>query len=411
MFVRSVRGVWMLLEQLILIGIVVLVGIMVLSLRRKANGSRTGYKLVLVLLGLLLGMSTIGNSPLFRFDVYFLKSFCVFLLIVLMFELSVRLNSDNITLSFESVTMFFSILALNILVLGVLTTFLVHVPFMQAVALAILLSSIEYFLVDQLKSEGDFANPLIIFFAFSIMVFYSLQGNVFENTAYFLKYIIIGLGVGVLVGIILFRCLRNRYITPINELALVAVTVLTYIVTEQLAGSGLFAVMILGTFFGNSYVRKTTSMYKFSPFIFKTLEMLIFLMIGFVAVITFKNGLWWQALIIYGAYVLLRLLVLHLFYRHYSLDNLLLLTFAPKGMILGVSILVLGIYGTIQSSLLTIMVFILLYSLIVGIFVEYIEQQKTLRLDETLKTAMTIRLGKKRNILRRNHNKSHKRKS
>ncbi len=396
----------MLLEQIILISIIILVGVIVLSLRRKANGSRTGYKLILVLLGVLLGSSTIGNFSLFNFDSYFLKSFFVFLIIVLLFELSVRLNSENITLSFESVTMFFSILILNILVIGVFTTFLVNIPFLQSVVLAILLSSIEYFLVDQLKGEGDFANPLIIFFAFSIMVFYSLEGNVFDNVLYFLKYILMGLGVGILVGIIVFRCLKNHSATPVNELALIAVTVLTYIVTEQLAGSGLFAVMILGIFFGNSFVRKTSSMYNFSPFIFKTLEMLIFLMIGFIAVLTFKNGLWWMALIIFVVYLLLRLLVLHLFYRHYSLNNLLLLTFAPKGMILGVSVLVLGVYGTVQSNLLTLMLFILLYSLIAGVFVEYIEQQKTIRLDQTLKTAMSIRLGKKRNILKKyNHKK------
>ena len=396
----------MLLEQLILIGIIILVGVIILSLRRKAAGSRTGYKLVLILLGLVLGMTTTGNSPLFRFDTPFLKSFFVFLLIVLLFELSVRLNSDNITLTFESVAMFFCILLLNVLVLGVLTTLLVTVPFMQGVIFAIILSSVEYFLVTQLKSEGDLANPLILFFAFSIMVFYSLDGNVFENILYFLKYILIGLGMGVIIGIITFRSLRNQYITPINELALVAVAVLTYIVTEQLAGSGLFAVMILGTFFGNSYVRKTTSMYKFSPFIFKTLEMLIFLMIGFVVVVTFKYNLWWKALILFAVYILLRLLVLRLFYRHYSLDNDLLLAFAPKGMILGVTILVFGIYGTVRSELLTIMLFILLYSLIAGIFVEYIEQQKTLHLDQTLKSLMTIRLGRKRNILRRHSHKN-----
>jgi cytochrome c oxidase assembly factor CtaG len=100
----------MLLEQFILIGIIVLVGCVVLSLRRKANGSRTGYKLILVLLGLLLGISTVGSSPLFSFDRYFLKSFCVFLLVVLLFELSVRLNSDNIKLTFEGISMFFIIL-------------------------------------------------------------------------------------------------------------------------------------------------------------------------------------------------------------------------------------------------------------------------------------------------------------
>ena len=75
-----------------------------------------------------------------------------------------------------------------------------------------------------------------------------------------------------MIGIVVFKSLKNQYVTPINELGMVAMAVVTYILTEQLSGSGLFAVMVLGTFFGNSYVRKTTSMYHFYPFIFKTLE-------------------------------------------------------------------------------------------------------------------------------------------
>ena len=390
----------MLLEQFILVGIIILIGFIFLSLRRKAEGSRTGYKLMLILLGLLLGISTVGNTPLFVFDKYFLKSLCVFLLVVLLFELSVRLNKDNIKLTFRSITMFFSILVLNILVLGVMATFLLNVQFMHAVIFAIILSSIEYFLVDQLKSEGDFANPLIIFFAFSIMVFYGLEGDIFSNVTYFLKYILIGLGMGVLVGIIVFRCLKNKHITWVNELGLVAAAVVTYILTEQLMGSGLFAVMILGTFFGNSYVRKTTSMYSFSPFIFKTLEMLIYLMIGFVTVITFKNGIWWRAIVLFGVYLLLRLIIINLYYKHYSIENKLLLTFAPKGMILGATILVLSVYGSFENTLINTMLLVLVYSLIAGIFVEYFEQQKALHLDKTLQTLMTVKFGKKRNIFR-----------
>jgi NhaP-type Na+/H+ and K+/H+ antiporter len=229
-----------------------------------------------------------------------------------------------------------------------------------------------------------------------------LEGDIFNNLTYFLKYIIIGLGAGVIIGIIFFRFLRNKYVTSANELGMVTIAVLTYVVTEQLAGSGLFAVMVLGTFFGNSYVRKTTSMYNFSPFIFKTLEMLIFLMIGFVTVITLKNGIWWKSLVLFGTYALLRLIIIHLYYKHYSIDNKLLLTFAPKGMILGVTILVLGVYGSVEISLISTMLMVLIYSLIAGIFVEYIEQQKSLRLDNTLKTLMTVRLGRKRNVFRKN---------
>jgi len=395
----------MLLGQFAYIAILILIGVIVLSLRRKAEGSRTGYKLVLLLLGMLLGISTIGNTSILPFDKYFLKSFCVFLLIVLLFELSVRLNPENIKLTYESVAMFFAILAINIVILGILTTFLLNIQFIHGVIFAIVVSSIEYFLVDQLKGEGDFANPLILFFAFSVMVFYALEGNVFDNVIYFLKYIMIGLGMGVLVGIIVFRIIKNQFIAPANELGMVAAAVATYIITEQLAGSGLFAVIILGTFFGNSYVRKTTNMYRFSPFIFKTVEMLIYLLIGFVVVLTVKGGLWWKALVLFVAYLLLRLIVIHLFYKHYSVDNKLLLTFAPKGMILGVMILVLGVYGTVESTLLSVMLLILMYSLISGIFVEYIEQQKTLRLDKTLKTLTTIRFGRKGNLFKKRKKK------
>jgi len=392
----------MLLEQFILIGIIVLIGVIVLSLRRKADGSRTGYKLILLLIGILLGISTVGNSPLFGFDKYFLKSFCVFLLIILLFELSVRLNSDNIKLSYSGVAMFFVILILNILVLGISATLLLNIPFMHAVIFAIILSSIEYFLVDQLKGEGDFANPLIIFFAFSIFVFYGLEGDIFSNVTYFLKYILIGLGTGVLAGIIVFRFLKNREMTKASELGLIAVAVATYIITEQLSGSGLFSAMILGTFYGNSYVRRTNNIKGFSPMIFKTLEMLIYLLIGFIVVLDFKNGIWLKALALFGIYLLLRLIVIHFYYKHYSFGNKLLLTFAPKGMILGVTILVLGVYGTIENVLLNVMLLVLLYSLLTGIFVEYIEQQKALRLDNTLKVLTTVRFGRKSNVFRKN---------
>jgi NhaP-type Na+/H+ or K+/H+ antiporter len=391
----------MLLEQFAYVAILILIGVIVLSLRRKAEGSRTGYKLILVLIGVLLGISLKNDYAFISFDAYFLKALVVFLLVVLLFELSVRLNPDNISLTPRSISMFFCILAVNIVLLGISTTLLLNIPFVQGVVFAILLSSVEYFLVDSLKSEGDLANPLVLFFAFSIVLFYGLQGHIFENLIYFLKYVVIGLGTGVFIGIIVFRILRNRRVTPANELGLISVAVLTYIITEQLSGSGLFAVLILGTFFGNSYVRKTSNMYNFSPFIFKTLEMLIYLLIGFVLTIDFSNGILWKALLLFLAYILLRLLMIQFYFRHYSFGNKLLLTFAPKGMILGVAILVLGTYGTVTNLLLNVMLIVLIYSLLAGVFVEYIEQQKSLRLDKLFKLLVTKRFGRKKDIMRR----------
>lgn len=391
----------MLLIQLVYIGILVLMGVMVLSLRRKAKGSRTGYKLVLLLLGMLLASLDINGTKLFSFDSYFLKNLCVLLLVVLLFELSVRLNSENITLGIEGIELFFIILLSNMIFLGILSTILLKIQFIHGIIFAIIVSSVEYFLVDQLKSEGDFANPLMLFFAFSILVFYNLNGLMFDNLFYFLKYILIGLGSGVIIGIIVFRNLKDQHISPINELGMVAVAVVTYVLTEQLSGSGLFAVLVLGTFFGNSYVRKTTGMYQFSPFIFKTLEMLIFILIGFVAVIDLNLIIVLYSIIIFFAYLLIRFIIIHLKYVNYSMSNKLLLTFAPKGMILGVSILVFSVYSTIEVSLITVMILFLIYGLILGIFLEYAEQQKELRLDNALKSLIKIRFGRKKDLLRK----------
>jgi len=260
------------------------------------------------------------------------------------------------------------------------------------------MSSIEYFLVDQLKEEGDLANPLIIFFGFSIMVFYSLQGLMFDNVLYFLKYLLIGLGTGVIIGILVFKSMKNNYIDQVHELGLVAVAVSTYIITEQLAGSGLFAVMILGVFFGNSYVRKTSSLYSFSPFIFKSLEMLIYLMIGFVVALNFNDGILWKTLAIFALYILLRLIIIHYNYKHHSMQNKLLLTFAPKGMIVGVMILVLGVYVTVEDILIHAMLLVLIYSLIAGICIEYLEHKKLLRLDKLFNILINIRFGRKRDL-------------
>jgi NhaP-type Na+/H+ and K+/H+ antiporter len=235
------------------------------------------------------------------------------------------------------------------------------------------------------------------------MVFYSLQDTTFNNALYFIKYLLIGLGMGILVGIIVFKSLKKHVITPGHEIGLIAVAIAVYIITEQLAGSGLFAVMILGIFFGNSYVRKTAQMHSFSPYIFKSLEMLIYLMIGLVIPIIFSGRLLLQALLIFIIYLVLRFIIIYLHYRHHSMQNKLLLTLAPKGMIVGIMILVLGAYGSIENILLNTMLIILAYSLIVGIIIEYLEQKKMLRLDRIFKVLLNIRYGRKKDLKKNRH--------
>ena len=387
-----------LISQLVYLAMLILIGSVVLLLRRKAEGSKSGYKLTLTLLGILLGLLTLGNDKLFAFDSAFLKAVDVLLLVTLLFEMSVRLNPENIRFTPATIGIFFIILFVNVLVLGTISTILLRINFLNAMIFAIIMSSIEYFMVDQLKEEGDLANPLLVFFAFSLLVFYTLPDDIFTNTVFFLKYILIGLAMGVIVGIIVFKSMKNRYLDSAHELGLVAVALATYILTEQISGSGLFAVMILGVFFGNSYVRKMSQVYGFSPFIFKSLEMLIFLIIGFTVPLMLSWQILWRSLVIFAVYLVIRFVVIYFVFENFSIENKLLLSLAPKGMLLGVMILVLGAFGTVEVSLLNSMLLVLILSLLFGVVLEYLENRKVLRLDKIYRALLSMRFGRKRDL-------------
>jgi ABC-type Mn2+/Zn2+ transport system permease subunit len=85
------------------------------------------------------------------------------------------------------------------------------------------------------------------------------------------------------------------------------------------------------------------------------------------------------------------------------MQNKLLLTFAPKGMVLGVMILVLGSYHSVEQFLINTALLVLAYSLIAGIFIEYLEHKKMLRLDRLYTILLNIRFGRKRDLPRLRH--------
>jgi cell volume regulation protein A len=260
------------------------------------------------------------------------------------------------------------------------------------------MSSIEYFMVDELKEEGDMANPLLILFAFSILFFYHMEDRLFDNAVTFIQYLLIGLGTGVAAGIIVFKSMRHEIIGWFHEIGLVAVALALYIITEYVGGSGLFAILILGVFFGNSFIRKRGQMVSFSPFIFKTIEVLAFLLVGFVAMIRLNHNILLSSLMIFVACLIIRFVAQSIAYKHYSIQNKLLLTFAPKGMVFAISILVLGSTGSFPDTLISVMLLILVFSLIFSIFFEYYEEKKISRLDRVYRMLKSLRFGRKSDL-------------
>jgi hypothetical protein len=384
------------LVHLLYAAILIAIGLFVLMIRRKANGGKSLYKIILILIGIILSgyFSTSGKI----LNPYFIKDISVLLLIILMFELSMRMTPENIGLKREEIMLFAWIVLVNsVIVTSVLTIYMGFSP-IHSLVFSILLSSIEYFMIDSLKREGDLANPLLLLFGFSILFFYELHDSLIFNVSNFIQYILIGLGMGVAIGIVIFKSMRYQLIKPFHEIGLLAASILTYICTVNLGGSGLFSVMILGVFFGNSYIKKKGHMNSFSPFIFKSLEAMIYLMVGF----SMRFFLSYKSLV-YGAiiivlYYLLRFAVIHANFLNYSLRNKLFLSLAPKGMTYAAAMLVLAAYDSFSGELLTMMLMMLIFSLAVGIVVEYIEGQKEGRLERFYKAWKSIKYGRNRKM-------------
>lgn len=385
-------------SQLIYLAIVIFIGGLILYVRRKAKAGRSLYKLLLILTGIILASLTFNGSPVFSFDKLFLRNLSGLLLVVLMFELSMRLSPDNISFKKKNIMTFFLILLANILAISILSLFLLKTDVITAMVFSIIISSVEYFLVDELKEEGDFANPFLLLFAFSLMFFYNLEDTFAMNIGSFLQYILIGLAMGIALGIIVSKSVRGRKITWFHEIGLISIALVAYIFTNNIGGSGLFAVMVIGTMFGNSYVKKRSNMTTFSPFIFKNLEVLIFLLLGFSVAISISKQLIVYGIILFLAYLITRFIILSIIDRKYSGENIILLTFAPKGMVFVATILILSNYGGFSGDMINIMLIILVLSLISTAVFEYFEKRKIEYLEKVYTVLRKIRYGRRTHV-------------
>jgi NhaP-type Na+/H+ or K+/H+ antiporter len=385
------------ISQLIYFAIILGFGFLVLYLRRRAEGSKSFYKIILILSGVAL-FALIGG----KLDLFVINNLANLLLITLAFELSMRVTPDNLKTPKPTI-IFVIITFLNIVILGTLTSALLKIPIIHSIIFAIILSAIEYFMVDELRQEGDAANPLIILIAFGLIYLLGLKNDFLNNTADLIQYVLIGLGVGIFVSIIIFKLLKPHKITWVHELMLISAAYLTYLLTEYLNGFGLLAIMIFGLMFGNSYIRKKSEMNTFSPFIFKSLEILIFIMIGFIITLGIDTNLLWNALVIFLVYILIRLIVISIGYKKYSIQNKLLLTLAPKGVVFGAALLVFTSKNLLLNDLTIVMLYILVFSLLASWAMEYFEDQKIKKMDKFFDAIKNLRYGRKKNLKKHKH--------
>jgi len=146
------------------------------------------------------------------------------------------------------------------------------------------------------------------------------MSNFLEYLTPFMQQIITGIGTGVFLGIIVFRFMKKFYSDKLSPLMLLTTSLLTYIMAESIGGNGVLAVTVFGVFFGNTRVKKKIELKGFSNSISNILEIVVFVLIGFVLPIHLPISFILKSILLFGLMIILRFIAIELVYYNDHLN-------------------------------------------------------------------------------------------
>ena len=182
-----------------------------------------------------------------------------------------------------------------------------------------------------------------------------ISPNLIDNFAPFLQNIIIGIGVGILVGLIVFKVMRGKYSERISPIAIITAALLAYILAGRLGGNEVFAVGAMAFFFGNVYVKEKRQLQKFSSIFVDSLKIFVFILIGLIIDIPLTLEFFYKSLILFFAYLLIRLVSVNisLYNLGYSMKEKFFLALnAQKGVAVAVIALTLTTMAADKTNFL-----------------------------------------------------------
>lgn len=345
--------------------------------------------ILLILLGVAL--SYVPNpfnlsEPLISFDHTFLLTMGIFSLAIIVFESSSHFSFkevDSVSSKALRITLVFTTLTLIGLTLAGKLFFpnrgwvslMIFAAAMCGTSPDVVLSSFKKNtnnIIKTLQVESIVNTPINVLLPFIIIDFITAPEIADSRAALIplfgqaiLMKIITGIGTGVLFGFILLRILKKNGKKKIAPVILLAMALLTYVVAEALEGNGVLAVTVLGLIFGNSFLKRKTSIKNFSSTLSLSLEILIFILIGFLIRVPLDLVFFVKTVALFGIYILLRWIAILISLRkgkETAKEKLFLALNAPKGIAVAVVAFVLSVSNVpeISFSLDLIFSFILL---------------------------------------------------
>ena len=288
--------------------------------------------LLLVVAGLFLGRLTYAGEQLINLPELFLTSVGILALVMIVFDSTSRFKLKE----FDSVSWSAMKLSLIFLLLcTVILTFFAYQLFdlgsiMYAIIFSILMSGTDPSAVltifkdeadkvgTMLKIESIINTPLIVILPFIVLDIQNqlTTGGIFaidtivRQLSPFLLKFIVGIGTGVLVGIIILKIMKKHYSDQLSPLSLMIAALLTYIIAENLQGSGVLAVTTLGLLFGNAYVRERIQLQEFSTLLSLSLQILVFVLVGIIIELPLEWMFYLKSGLLFVLYLFIRYLAI-----------------------------------------------------------------------------------------------------
>ncbi|MCK5107447.1 MAG: cation:proton antiporter [Nanoarchaeota archaeon] len=297
--------------------------------------------LLLILTGILLGNIKFQGDHMTLSPV-FLTSISIIALVMILFDSTSRLKLKTFdTLSFKAMKLAFVFLILNTLLLTIPAMLIYGIAgdsLFQSVILAlifsalmsatdsaavlILLKGFSGKVARLLEIESIINTPLSVILPFLFLdLFYNIGATINFSTLVetsiipFLTQIIVGLGSGIFIGLLIFKLMRKKYSDQLSPIALITSALLTYIIAENLSGSGVIAVVALGLFFGNITVKEKSTLNEFSSMFSNSLEILVFILIGFSIAIPFDIFFFIRSILLFLIYLVIRYIAVNLTFK------------------------------------------------------------------------------------------------
>jgi len=341
--------------------ILILVGFLSLRLSTKI---KLPYPLILLCFGYLFTFISSGNLPImFSLSPKIIFYISLFTLMMLLFDVSESFKMKKLdTLSHSAIKIGLMTLLFALIITPFIFIYLLDIAFELEVW--IILFILIFFLceiypedifhhakrpvskiVNLVEHEYQYLPVIFLSIPFLLLGIADLISS--QRTIQILFSlaidIITSVGVGVLVGIMSIRYMKRLKSDKTIPVALFALSILSFILTELLGGNGLFSIIVFGLFFGNVYI-KHTQLEEFSPTLSNILEMMIYLHMGMLIGFYSDKIIIIASVVVYFFYLFYRYISITIFQKRMNIktkEKLYFTLMSPKGSITVATLLLL----------------------------------------------------------------------